>query len=254
MNSDIETLRSRGYIENYDYSEFVTLERDELVCLLQDKEPVKRSIAAKVISTKFCMDDVEITNILLEQLSKERKLYTRLEICSSLEQGEEITAREMVRYLGKIGKNQHKVLPKRPSLKVSYPLPRDMIAGSLARMNTKIMPVLLEVLESDDEHKISEVLDAIGFMAFYDRKAVTNETLDQVLVVLEKYKSKDIITWKGIISLSGFPLQKSVEYLNKIVKETNNELFLGEAKRALEVMKGALFIKRNAGEEKKRST
>lgn len=49
LNSDLETLRGRGYIENYDLREFKELDRAELIKLLHDKIPVHQSAAAKVI-------------------------------------------------------------------------------------------------------------------------------------------------------------------------------------------------------------
>ena len=65
-------------------------------------------------------------------------------------------------YLAKIGKNQYKELPSEPSRKKSYPLPRDIIARTLAKMDTSIMPFLMKVLKEDDLSKISEVIDAIN--------------------------------------------------------------------------------------------
>ncbi|MCC0704505.1 hypothetical protein IC213_15705 [Clostridioides sp. ES-S-0049-02] len=55
----------------------------------------------------------------------------------------------------------------------SYPLARDIITRSLARMNVEILPVLFDVLESDDRIKISEVIDAIGFMIFYNQEVAS---------------------------------------------------------------------------------
>ena len=43
----------------------------------------------------------------------------------------------MVEYLGQIGNNQHKVLPTNGFNKKSYPLPRDIIARTLAHMKDR---------------------------------------------------------------------------------------------------------------------
>lgn len=237
LNSDLETLRGRGYIENSDLREFKELDKTELIKLLHDKVPIHRSAAARVIGLKYGAGEAEIAKILLEQLYKEKKLYTRLEICTALESGNSITAKKMIPYIGKIGNNQHRVLPDRPSLKRSYPLPRDLIVRSLARMKREIMPVLMEVLDSNDTDKIREVLDAIGFLAFYDREAATAEGMDKVIETVERLKEDEVITWKGIVCLSAFPFTKSMEFLKNMSENSKNNLFAQEAKRALNVMK-----------------
>ena len=164
-------------------------------------------------------------------------MYTRLEICTTLESGNHITAKEMIPYIGLIGNNQHKVLPDRPSFKSSYPLPRDLIVRSLARMKREILPVLMEVLESGDVDKIQEVLDAIGFLIFYDRQAATQEYMKKVLKTIEMYKDDDVVVWKGILCLSAFPYTQSIEYLKNVSVMAEKDLFREEAKRALKVMR-----------------
>lgn len=236
LNSDIETLRERGYIEGYDMGKFNELDKTGLIKLLHDEFPVHRSAAAKIIRAKCNVDEVEMANILLEQLYKEKKLYTRLEICTTLESGNIITAKEMIPYIGKIGNNQHKTLPERPSLKSSYPLPRDLIVRSLARMKRDIMPVLMDALRSGETDKIREILDAIGFLTFYDRKAASVEYINKIIDTIEKFKNDKIITWKGIICLSSFPFVQSTKYLKEICENSKNELFVQEAKRAINLM------------------
>ena len=53
LNSNLETLKGRGYIEDYDLRKFQELDRDELIKLLYDKVPLHRSAAAKVIGLKY---------------------------------------------------------------------------------------------------------------------------------------------------------------------------------------------------------
>lgn len=237
LSSDLEALIGRGYLENYDLGEFQELDRAELIKLLQDKVPIHRSAAAKVLGLKYSKGMDEIADILLEQLCKEKKLYTRLEICAALEKGNSLTARKMIPYIGRIGDNRHGVLPDRPSLKSSYPLPRDLIVRSLARMKGEIMPVLMEVLDSGDRDRIREVLDAIGFLAFYHREAATAEYLDKMIGTVERHREDEVITWKGIICLSAFPYVKSREFLKSMCENSKNKLLVQEAERALRVMR-----------------
>lgn len=241
MNTDTATLRTRGYIEGDNIYEYEEKSKEDLIILLDDKMPCVRSSAAKALSLSYNTNEIEIAKILLEKLIKEKKLYTRIEMGAALERGGEITAQQMVQYIGKIGKNQHKELPNRPSKKISYPLARDFITRSLARMNIKVMPVLISVLDSQDEEKISEIFDAIGYMAFYNSQAAKWEYTEKVLDTIKRYKNNEVIYWKGILCLSGFPWQKAVDFLRNVIATENEVLFVEEAKRSLRLMKRPLL-------------
>lgn len=241
MNSHIETLRTRGYIEGDNISEYQEKSKEELIALLDDKTPCVRSSAAKALSFSCDINEIEITRILIKKLAKEKRLYTRIEMGAALERGGEITAKEMVQYIGKIGKNQHRTLPDRSSKKISFPLARDFITRSLARMDLKVMPVLIEVLESQDEEKISEVFDAIGYMAFYNIEATKWEYVQKVLEAIKTYKKNEVIYWKGILCLSGFPWQRVVDFLENVIETENQTLLVEEAKRSLKLMKRPLL-------------
>lgn len=241
MKTDLETLRTRGYIEGDDISEYEEKSKEELIELLNDKIPCVRSSAAKALSLSYDMNEIEISNVMLEKLKKEEKLYTRIEMGAALERGGEITARQMVQYIGKIGKNQHKELPDRPSKKSSFPLARDFITRSLARMDIKVMPVLIDVLDSQDEEKVAEILDAIGYMAFYNRRAAKKEYVQKVIDVIETYKNNEVIYWKGILCLSGFPWQIAVDFLENVITTEKEFLLVEEAKRSRRIMERPLL-------------
>lgn len=241
MNADIESLRTRGYIEGDNIYEYEEKSKEELIKLLDDKIPCVRSSAAKALSLSYDMNEIEISKILLEKLLKEKKLYTRIEMGAALERGGEITAQQMVQYIGKIGKNQHKKLPDRSSKKISFPLARDFVTRSLARMDIKVMPVLIEVLDSEDEGKIAEIFDAIGYMTFYNSHAAEWKYTEKVLDTINKYKYNEVIYWKGILCLSGFPWQKTVDFLKKVIETESELLLVEEAKRSLRLMKRPLL-------------
>ena len=235
--SSLDDLRKRGYIDDLDISEYEEKTKEDLATLLQDQDAVVRSMAAKALG-RFCQsDDAKLAEALLEQLLREKKLYTRLELAVALEQGKIKTAQRMTAYLGMIGSNQYKELPQRPSLKKSYPLPRDLIARSLGRMEVSIAPVLYEILETGSIEEISEVLDAIGFLFFYHPDKVCLEAVEKILDVINRYSDKEIIVWKGIVCLSAFPCEKAVNYLRSISREHNNPLLQMEAERSLRIMK-----------------
>lgn len=231
----INVLKNRGYIDDVNIVAYLNLSKIELIRLLEDKDPVMRSIGARVISQTYNMDEEEIVDILLKCVEKEKKLYTRLELCKALEKGNQVTAKMMTEYLGKIGTNQHKELPQRSSLKKSYPLARDLMARSLGKMSPEIMPVLIEVLESHDEEKIAEVIDAIGYLLFYNKSIVTTYYMQKIFDVMEQYTDKEIIVWKCITCLSCFSFGENIKYLNDIIKKNKNSLLVEEAKRALRI-------------------
>lgn len=137
----------------------------------------------------------------------------------------------MIPFLGKIGGNQHKSLPDRVSQKKSYPLPRDIIARSLAKMPPGVFPVLLQVLQGDDAEKICEILDAVGFMAFYHPELSTPEHAKVVFAMMERYPSHELLLWKAIQCLCAFPLQNTERLLQKFAAQNN--LLGEEAKSSL---------------------
>ena len=188
VKSSLSDLQRRGFATEDDIKKSYNLSQNELITLLHSKCAISRTAAAHNLSimqasvqnitditgttditdNKNIIKTPSIPNVideLLKQLCVEKCLYTKISICESLEKSDNdciTTARKMTAYLGKIGNNQHKILPEKVSKKKSFPLPRDIIARSLGKMDITIYPVLLELIHSRDVCKISEVLDAIG--------------------------------------------------------------------------------------------
>lgn len=79
-------------------------------------------------------------------MAYEKQGVVFLKICNTLEKGNLKTAEQMIPYLGRIGHNQHLCLLNKVLKKSSYPLPRDIIARSLGKMDGTILPALLKVL------------------------------------------------------------------------------------------------------------
>lgn len=204
---------------------------EQLIELLYGIEPYRRSAAA----ISLCRFVNEAADELLMQLSRENCLYTRIAICESLENGNIETARKMTKYLGYIGKNQHKVPPEKVSAKKSFPLPRDIMARSLGRMDASIFPVILEVLSGDNLAQILEGLDAFGYMVFYNPSLATTKNCQILLNLAERYKEDSLLLWKVILCLSAFPCMESKEFL---LRFTHNQSIHGmEAQRSLRMLK-----------------
>ncbi|SHO46881.1 hypothetical protein [Anaerocolumna xylanovorans] len=231
LKSSQEDLAKRGFASIEDIEKFSTLSREELIDLLHSDNAVFRTAAACNLSSRQGM----ITGELLKQLQIEQCLYTRIAICESLKKGDINTAEQMADYLGKIGNNQHKKLPGAVSKKKSYPLPRDIIARTIGSMDISVFPALVEVIKSNDISKISEALDAIGYMVFYHPQLATHQNAEVIVYVVEKYAENERILWKAMMSLSAFGLEECREVL---LSFANDDTVVGlEARRSLDILK-----------------
>lgn len=230
MKSSQEQLRNRGYATPEEIERYRGKSQRELLALLDHKDAVPRTAAASLLQMTP-ETEIPIAVALVQRLSIEKCLYTRLAICEALEKGDRETTLQMIPFLGKIGTNQHKKLPDRVSQKKSYPLPRDIIARSLAKMPPEVFPILLHVLQENDPEIICEVLDAIGFMAFYHLQLSTPEHAEAVFAVIERYQDNRLLLWKAIQCLCAFPSQKTERLLLEFAAQDN--LLGKEAKNSL---------------------
>lgn len=182
----------------------------ELLALLQGDNACLRSAAAACLAP--AVDAV--ADSLLAQLAREPCLYPRLAICEALQGGGVQTARKVAGYLGRIGCNQHRALPARPSAKTSYPLPRDLAARTLAKMDPAVFPVLLAALEGAPS-AVREALDAVGWMAFYHPALATEAACETVLAAARRQPEDPVLLWKTLLCLSAFPCPQGTAFLQE---------------------------------------
>ena len=237
MKSSKEDLKKRGYIEDdeiLNYNGVLTF--DPLCDLLKSKKAFERTIAIRLLKNCSGISQLDLSILLLEALVKEKCLYTKIEICSVLEKGNIDIAERMVTYAGKIGKNQHVKLPNEVSKKASYPLPRDIISRVMGKMNVEVLPTLVESLENRDVFVIREIIDAIGFLCFYND--ITNEcfVVQKLIKCYEKYKYDYIFRWKVTMAFSAFDNELAICKLKEIIDNDNEELIRKEAYRALRLI------------------
>lgn len=234
MKSDNQTLRKRGYASQEDIDAVCEYSQEKLLKLLSDTNPVIRTAAARCL----CPCDIQAVQGLLSQLSTEKCLYTKIAVCETLTSGDARTAEFMTAFLGKIGNNQYRQPPEKVSAKKSFPLPRDIIARALGKMNPSILPILLSVLEKDDLGAISEDLDAIGFMVFYHPVLALESNLRQIHRTICAYRNNPLILWKCILCLSAFPLSSSINILEEF--SASDTIFGKEARRSLDLIQARL--------------
>jgi hypothetical protein len=227
LKSTKEDLQKRGYMTTKDIELLTDSSKEQLFELLHSKEAATRSAAA----SNLVATDQSSACELLTQLSEEKCLYTKIAICESLEKGDSSTAKQMTEYLGKIGNNQHKTLPNKVSEKKSFPLPRDIVARSLGKMDTSVFQTLFTILQGNDMDKIQEVLDAVGYMAFNNKNLATSENVAPILSLIKKHKDNSLVVWKALLCLSVFPLDESKKVLLQYSNRT--DLIGLEAQRSL---------------------
>ncbi|UUD35693.1 hypothetical protein NPA07_02355 [Mycoplasmopsis caviae] len=221
---------SRGYIDGEDIAEFENKSKDELLKLLNHEYAWVRSSVAYNLSPM----DEESVDALLKRLCIEDKLYTKIAICETLETGNIFTAKKMVEFLGKIGRNQISEIPKYVSLKKLYPTPRDIIAKSLAKMHPSILPILLETLKLGTSEQKLEVIDSIGSICFNKKELANEKLLNELIDIYDKNINNKIFVWKFIILLSAFNFEASKQILKTYLN--SKDILAKEASRSLKLL------------------
>ena len=225
MKSSEKQLQTRGYFSSRVENEFTKKSFDELIELLNSKSAVERTVSARLISKTKNPKSIPF---LCLSLKKEKKLYTKIEICNSLVSYGKSTLPELVKLLGKIGNNQHKHIPKTKFKKNSYPLPRDIVARIIIRIGKDALPLLIENLKSNDTLKISETIDAIGYICFYNKQ---EEIMVDLINCYENYSENELVKWKIIRALSAFP--ESEKFLTNEYEIIENDRLKQEIKRSI---------------------
>lgn len=230
MKSSQEDLQKRGFAAASDIEKLRHAPQRRLLELLRGDCAVTRTAAAH----NLCATQAQAADELLKQLALETCLYTKIAICQSLERGNRDTAASMARYLGKIGNNQHTHVPGKVSAKTSFPLPRDVIARALGKMDAAVFPVLLDTLRNGEPAAISEALDAAGYMVFYHPPLATLANAEPIFEIISRRFDNELLLWKAVLCLSAFPLPESRNVLNTFVREDST---IGrEAARSLKLL------------------
>ena len=224
-------LRRRGMAAREEIAALEGLPTEARARMLREGEPWARTAAA----ASFSPARGEDAELLLDQLAREKCLYTRLAICESLAGGDRGTAERLAARLGTIGGNQHRALPPRPSAKGSFPLPRDLAARTLGRMDPSVFPVLLEVLGKGDLMALREALDAVGYMAWRCPEVAVEPAAERVLWVMDRHGGDPVLVWKGALCLSAFPVEAGIRRLEELAARPG--VLGAEARRSLAVVR-----------------
>lgn len=227
MKSSNKDLVSRGFLTEGEDLAFVNLTSSQKLELLKSSIPKERTLGARLAKGV----GESAVSALIAALKVEIKLYPKIEICNVLVSYGIIAVKPLIQELGQIGSNQHKVLPKKEFEKYSYPLPRDIVARTLAHIGNDALPDLLKVLEENNLPKLSEAIDAIGFICFYNHQP---EVFEKLKSCYKSNTGNDLICWKLIRAMSGFP--ESKEFLVALSEITENSIIKKEIDRSIRLI------------------
>ena len=219
-----ESRKKRGQIVSDDLKPFIDYNFNELVAMLSDETPQKRTIAATLLNNNFIGDiDDSAKDSVISELAKsfkeENALYSRIAISDSLASFGELAVPYLIKLLGKIGNNQEKELPKKYFNKKSFPLPRDLAGRTLAKIGDVSTPFLINVINEKYSSFVKEqALDVIGAIAYKydDHRAIYS--IKNLLASIDDISP--FITWKIARSLSGF--KNNMDALNLVIDILNN--------------------------------
>jgi hypothetical protein len=226
--------QNRGFVAAGDEVGYSSLNQEDLLELLKSPKPMERTIAARYLGKG---NEYHIIENLLAALDAEQKLYPKIEICNSLAKFGAHSVAGLVLRLGTIGKNQHLTVPGESFKKNSYPLPRDIAARTLIRIGETALPQLFKVLNGDEQPKISEAIDAIGFICF---KNPHPEYLGELKTCYRKHSNSELIRWKLIRAMSSFP--DSYQFLQDRFADETQPVIKQEIKRSLDKHQKTLNI------------
>jgi len=198
MKSKIEELENRGFIASGIEQNYPDASFEQRKVFLKSKFPCERTLGARLLGND---PDLRAIDCLIDAFIKEKKLYTKIEISNSLVSYGKDAVIPLIQLLGKIGNNQHTSIPETEFKKKSYPLPRDIAARTLIRIGAVALPDLVKTLKSKDESLLSELIDAIGYICFYNPQP---NLFGEIKDCFYRNEKKELIKWKLFRAMSAF--------------------------------------------------
>lgn len=232
MKSDPKQLENRGFLAEQIRNKDIETSLEQRIGFLKSKIPVERTLGARLLVKS---EQISAIDYLIEALQIEKKLYPKIEICHSLVTYREEAVTSLIGILGKIGNNQHKIVPSTDFKKCNYPLPRDIVSRTLIRIGSGALPELLKILSECDLLKLSEAIDTIGFICFYE---YNNEAFNLLMKCYFRHQDNDLIKWKILRAMSAFP--ESIPFLKNEQGKLSNALLQNEIERSLLIISNRL--------------
>lgn len=234
MKSRTSQLRGRGFLSIEDVAVFGHLSTTNLAQQLESDDAVERSAAIRLLAQRT-QPDVSMNRLFADRLKRETKLYTKIELCEALQTGGEETARILIPLLGMIGSNQHKQPSPEAFKKSSYPLPRDIVARILARMDPAILPAMTSAIPDGPRAQVVEAIDAVGFMCFYSSVTEAHRLLALRALIKRLHGSPndELTRWKIVLAFESFNHPDSLSILRENIEDCAVPAIRQEARRSL---------------------
>lgn len=202
MKSTMEQLETRGYLSSDKFEELIKHNLDD-ENNINNSNPFLRTAYYRYLKTQT-LNEKQIDQ-LINALKKEKKLYTKIELCELLSLQSDYAVEKLIEQLGKISNNQINELTKfKTSIKLSYPLARDLVARILAKMDYKNFPIILTYAPKD-LIAIREYIDTLGYMCFYNHQLITLSNYKAIINALKPYFDDEIVLIKFCTLCSAFP-------------------------------------------------
>jgi hypothetical protein len=228
MKSSPSQLTQRGFIpDDYIFPE-TSLSPEAAIILLKSPTATERTFAARILA----QSKGNFAAPLIKALRKEKKLYTKIEICNALIAKSPDSIKPLIAELGKIGNNQHKTIPAKKFNKDSYPLPRDIAARTLCRIGTPALPELQYALNSENLSQLSEAIDAIGHICFHSHLPSFFKPLKSCLI---RNSDNDLIKWKIMRAMNAFP--ESLDFLTEQLADCSHSEVAREIERSQRIIR-----------------
>ncbi len=235
MKSNKEKLEQRGFLPQAFNLASCNFLLEEELCLLESNISVKRTLGARLLKNRNATN--EIIDCLIKALRKEKKLYSKIEISKTLEAFGKPTVNSLIVVLGKIGSNQHKVVPQKEFKKNNYPLPRDIAARIIGHIGKDALAALESQFKIMSKQQQAEAIDAIGYICFYNYSPHIYELLQRCY---EVNQNNDLIKWKLLRAFSGF--SESEGFLTAEKERLQNQ------RLKLEINRSVSLIQKRKGE------
>ena len=229
MKSNTIQLENRGFVIKGVENNYLNTSFEQRIGLIKSNLATDRTLGARLLARSAKVLSIDY---LIEALILEQKLYSKIEICNSLVSFGKEAVIPLIALIGKIRNKQYLEIPAVDFKKVNYPLPRDIASRTLIRIGSIALPDLLNFLNCNDQTRISEAIDAIGFICFYENQP---EVYKELKNCFYHNSENDLIKWKIFRAMSAFA--ESESFLNEQKQQLLSERIKSEIERSLLLIK-----------------
>jgi hypothetical protein len=104
-------------------------------------------------------------------------------------------------------------------------------------MTEDILPELVSILKTNHAAAIREVIDAIGYLCFYNLKSsYTHSVVEALMQCLYEHIQDDLIRWKLVRAFESFHNAAVIELLSDIQQNDAHAMIRIEAARSLNII------------------